>query len=370
MNQESLLTLDDTLPPPEKMAEIGRLRYVNDNEPGYRRRRWGRGFTYLNSAGQHVHDPALRQRFEALIIPPAWTDVWICETEDGHIQVTGRDEKGRKQYIYHPRWEAVRDEVKFAHMLPFGLALPGLRTQVEQDLRKRKFTRQKVAALVVRLLDETLLRIGNEAYALENESYGLTTLQMEHTAVSNRSVIFHFPGKGGKDQEVHVNSPRLARLVKQCQELPGQTVFQYQDEEGDLQAITSTDVNSYLQTYMGQSFSAKEFRTWGATVVATTALAAAAPPTSPTAAKKALNEAIKEAAAALGNTPTVCRRYYVHPAIPAAYESGALAAVTAALQTGEQPVIAGLSDMETAVVTVLAESNNHLITAVAYEDGE
>jgi DNA topoisomerase I len=339
------------------MAEIGRLRYVNDGEPGYYRRRRGRGFTYLDAAGQHVKDSALRQRFDALAIPPAWTNVWICGTENGHIQATGRDEKGRKQYIYHPRWEVVRDEVKFAHMLPFGLALPALREQVEQDLRRRSLTREKVLALVVRLLDETLLRIGNEAYALENGAYGLTTLQMEHTAVSSQTITFHFPGKGGKDQKVRVTSPRLARQLKKCQELPGQTVFQYLDEEGQLQPITSTDVNNYLQTYMGQSFSAKEFRTWGATVIVATALAETEPPTSATAVKKAINQAVREAANALGNTPTVCRRYYVHPTILAAYETGRLTAVTAPLQTGAVDVMEGLSVMETAVVTLLEQSN-------------
>jgi len=338
----------------KELATLAQLCYVSDEQPGFHRRRSGRGFTYLDTKGNTVKDKDLRQRFKSLVIPPAWTDVWICALPDGHIQATGRDDKGRKQYIYHSRWEKVRDEVKFNQLLAFGEALPRLREQVEEDLRGRGLSRPKVIALVVRLLDETYLRIGNVAYAEANNSYGLTTLHNDHTTVNGSQVLFSFPGKGGKQQEVTMRNRRLARLVQKCHDLPGQMLFQYVAEDGSYQPLTSTDVNAYLQEKTGQPFTAKMFRTWGATVTVTDYLATLPPPPSESAAQKNVALAIKQAAAALGNTPTVCRQYYVHPAIVTAYMSGELAAAIADPEDlTTLPTESGLSAVETLILTLL-----------------
>jgi DNA topoisomerase-1 len=339
-------------PVPAAIADRAGLCYVHDSEPGYQRKRWGRGFTFLDKTGNHITDKK-KQRLEALAIPPAWTDVWICAKANGHIQVTGRDEKGRKQYIYHPDWDEMRDQVKFNRLEAFGEALPHLRTQVKKDLRRHNLSQQKVTALVVHLLDETLLRIGNVAYAEENGSYGLTTLQDDHTAVSGSTITFSFPGKSGKDQEITLQDRRLARLVRQCQELPGQHLFQYLDEAEELHAITSTDVNDYLRTHTGQDFTAKEFRTWGATVAAASKLATLDVPESESEAKKNVITAVKHAAQALGNTPTVCRQYYIHPAIVQAYASGELVRVLQDIQAGKIKRAEELSEIETAVLALV-----------------
>jgi DNA topoisomerase-1 len=343
----------DTPLPPDQVAKLARLRYVNDGEPGYSRKRKGRGFMYVDEEGVPVKDKALHGRFAALVIPPAWTDVWICARPNGHIQATGRDEKGRKQYIYHTRWGQVRNEAKFHHLCAFGEALPALRTQVEQHLRLRQLSREKVVALVVRLLDATLLRIGNMAYANENESYGLTTLQDEHTAVSGSTITFYFRGKSGKQQQVTLQDRRLARLVKQCQDLPGQDLFQYTADDGTYHTITSTDVNDYLHRHMGQAFTAKEFRTWGATVVAAETLATLGAAETEQEGKKNVVTAVKQAAQALGNTPTVCRQYYIHPAIFEAYLNGNLLTAVTAAQSGKMKSKEGLTAMETAVLSLL-----------------
>ncbi len=335
------------------VAAMAHLCYVSDEEPGYTRKAWGRGFTYLDAEGNTVKDPALRERFQALVIPPAWIEVWICAAPDGHIQATGRDDKGRKQYIYHERWAEMRDEVKFSHLVAFGEALPALRAQVEEDLRGRALTLTKMTALVVRLLDETRLRIGNTAYAEANNSYGLTTLHNEHTDVNGSEVTFHFPGKGGKLQEVTVRDRHLARLVKKCQELPGQMLFQYKNGDGLYQTVTSTDVNLYLQEKMGQAFTAKAFRTWGATVAAASHLASLPPPESDKETQKNIIAAVKHAAAVLGNTPTVCRQYYIHPAILQAYETGAFVDAAADPADDPSPIPTALSATETLVLTLL-----------------
>lgn len=339
-----------------KMAEKAGLQYVHDAEPGLRRKRWGRGFTYLDKKGKHITNSRQRERLDSLAIPPAWTDVWICADPQGHIQATGQDEKGRKQYIYHPEWEKVRNEVKFNRLAAFGQVLPGLRAQVKEDLQARKLSQQKVTALIVRLLDDTLLRIGNPAYAAENDSYGLTTLQDEHTAVSGSQIIFSFPGKSGKQQEAALQDRQLARLVRRCQELPGQHLFQYIGEDGDIHAITSTEVNDYLRSHTGQDFTAKEFRTWGATIAAASKLAELGGPQTEQEGKKNVVTAVQHAAELLGNTPAVCRQYYIHPAIAEAYVEGKLAHVVQEMQSGKIAVEAGLSEMETAVILLLLPS--------------
>jgi DNA topoisomerase-1 len=338
---------------PAELADLAGLRYVNDDEPGCARKPWGRGFTYYDEKGKRVTDQERRQTFEALVIPPAWTDVWICASPDGHVQATGRDEKGRKQYIYHPRWEEVRDQVKYERLAEFGETLPQLRDQVAQDLRSRSLSQRKVTALVVRLLDETLLRIGNESYVEENGSYGLTTLQKEHATISGSHLNFSFLGKSGKEQEVILRNKRLASLVQRCQELPGQHLFQYTGEDGELHAISSTLVNDYLREWIGQDFTAKKFRTWGATVAAATRLVELGEPETEEMAKTNLVAAVKHAADLLGNTPAVCRQYYLHPAIEAAYKDGALIATIDDIQSGKGARKEGLSEMETAVLSLL-----------------
>jgi DNA topoisomerase-1 len=302
------------------MAKAAGLRYVSDSNPGYRRQRRGRGFVYYDWKGNVVHDVKLRDRFSQLVIPPAWKEVWICRQENGHILAVGRDEAGRKQYIYHPAWAQVRDQVKYSKLLRFGEALPELRQQVARDLRQRKLTRSKVTALVIALMEQTLIRIGNDEYARNNDSYGLTTLHDEHVHFDHNTVIFEFRGKSGKDHEIALRDRRLATLVKACQELPGQRLFQYYDEDGDLAALTSTDVNSYLREATSYDFTAKDFRTWGGTILAARLLYEAGPAESETAMKKQETATVKQVALALGNTPTVCRQHYIHPAVFAAYE--------------------------------------------------
>jgi len=306
------------------MAKAAGLRYVSDSHPGYRRQRRGRGFTYYDWKGNVVNDAKLRDRFNQLVIPPAWKEVWICRYETGHILAVGRDEAGRKQYIYHPAWAQVRDQVKYSKLLRFGEALPDLRQQVAHDLRQRKLTRSKVTALVITIMEQTLIRIGNDEYARQNDSYGLTTLQDDHVHFDHNTIIFEFRGKSGKDHEIALRDKHLAALVKACQDLPGQRLFQYYDEDGDLAALTSTDVNSYLREATSYDFTAKDFRTWGGTILAARLLHEAGPAESESAMKKQETAIVKEVAQALGNTPAVCRQHYIHPAIFAAYEQNQL----------------------------------------------
>lgn len=342
---------------PDDLVESAGLVYVSDSEPGFQRRRRGRGFTYLDPTGQVVRDPALRERFHTLAIPPAWQEVWICANPDGHLLATGRDDAGRKQYIYHPRWSAMRSQVKYERLRLFAEALPKMRTQVQHDLRKRALTREKVTALVVNLLEETMIRIGNEAYARQNETYGLTTLQDDHVEVSDGEVAFEFRGKSGKEHEIVVTDPRLARLVRACQELPGQQLFQYIDEDGAICGLTSTDVNEYLRTVTGCDFTAKDFRTWGGTVTAAHLLHEVGPAATEKEAERNVVQVIKGVAAKLGNTPAVCRQHYVHPTIVTAYTEGCLAPLYADIAAQPQP-IADLSADEAVVYALLSQQDN------------
>ena len=318
MNKELLRLNED----PEAAAAAAGLCYVHDDQPGIRRKRWGRGFTYLDPQGNHIKDPEERQRFAELAIPPAWSDVWISPDEKGHIQATGRDDKDRKQYIYHPCWQELRNETKFNRMLLLGEALPRLRAQIDEDLRKRGTPRERVVAAVVRLLQETLIRVGNAEYARENNSYGLTTMRTKHLDLEGTKLHFEFRGKSGKMQRVDVRDPRVARVVKQCQELPGYELFQYVDEAGERHRIESGDVNDYVRAATGENFTAKDFRTWGGTVHAVRALQQLGPCEAEDQADKNIVKLFEMVAAELGNTPAVCRRYYVHPAIPAACREG------------------------------------------------
>jgi len=321
---------------PSTLAEAADLVYVSDSEPGFHRRRCGRGFTYMDAAGNTVRDPQLRERFAALAVPPAWREVWICANPQGHLLVTGRDDAGRKQYIYHPRWVAMRDQVKYERLRLFGEALPKLRTQVQADLRKQSLTQEKVTALVINLLEETLIRIGNEEYARQNETYGLTTLHDEHVEFENKAVIFEFRGKSGKEHEIAVKDRRLARLVRACQELPGQQLFQYIDENGEVCGLTSTQVNVYLRTVTGCDFTAKDFRTWGGTVTAARLLHQTGPGATQKESERNIAQVIKQVAEELGNTPAVCRQHYVHPAILKTYLAGHLSSVYASVAQSQK----------------------------------
>lgn len=309
---------------PQELAEAAELSYVGNGQPGYVRLRRGRGFTYRDAQGRTVRDPKLRKRFAALAIPPAWTDIWICPDPNGHILATGRDSAGRKQYIYHPRWGEVRGGVKYGRLRAFGEALPALRRQVATDLRRRTLSREKVTALVIRLMEETLIRIGNDEYARHNDSYGLTTMQDEHVEIDGSSLVFEFRGKSGKEHEVALRDRRLAQLVKACQELPGQRLFQYVDSAGELCSLTSTEVNHYLRSATGEEFSAKDFRTWGGTVLAARTLHEIGPGKDSAQIKQNVTAAVAQIAEALGNTPAICRQHYIHPVILSAYENGAL----------------------------------------------
>jgi DNA topoisomerase-1 len=309
---------------PIESARMAGLRYVSDHTPGIRRERQGDTFRYLDSNGRVIEDPAELERFKSLGIPPAWEDVWICPKPNGHIQATGRDAKGRKQYRYHPRWRATRDETKYGRMLAFGRALPQIRARVAQDLRRRDLSREKVLATVVRLLETTLIRVGNREYARSNKSYGLTTMRDKHVIVDDAKVTFKFRGKSGKHHSITLNDRRLARIVKRCRDLPGYELFQYIDERGQQQTIGSADVNDYLREITGQDFTAKDFRTWAGTVLAAMALRELAPHSSATEAKRNVVRAIEHVAEQLGNTPSICRKCYVHPAVLDAYLDGSL----------------------------------------------
>jgi DNA topoisomerase-1 len=299
------------------------LRYVTDRSPGIRRLRSGRGFRYIGPDGS-IRDRDEIARIRALAIPPAWTDVWISADPRGHLQAVGRDARGRKQYRYHPKWRVGRDNDKYVHMLAFARRLPQIRERVEVDLARPGLPRERVLALVVRLLELTHLRVGNEAYARLNRSFGLSTLRDRHVQVRSSTIKFRFMGKSGKLHEVGIRDRRLARLIRRVQELPGQALFEYLDEEGERRAVGSDDVNDYLGEISGTDVTAKDFRTWAATVLAFRALRSAPTTEHATAARRTINAAIDQVAARLGNTRAVCRSAYVDPSILEAWEDGAL----------------------------------------------
>jgi DNA topoisomerase-1 len=307
---------------PIQSARLAGLRYIGAPCEGITRRRTGRGFSYRDASGQRVIDLETLRRIRALAIPPAWTDVWICPSPNGHVQAFGRDARGRKQYRYHARWRETRDETKYARMLAFARVLPRIRAQVERDLARPGLPREKVLATLVRLLETTLIRIGNEAYARTNKSYGLTTLRERHVDVNGSQVRFSFRGKAGKEHVIDLRDPRMARIVRSLLELPGRDVFQYLDEDGTRRAVDSNDVNAYLNEITGADFTAKDFRTWAGTVLAARALDEVRVFTSAREAKRNIVRAVERVAARLGNTPAICRRSYVHPEVLQAYLDG------------------------------------------------
>ncbi len=309
---------------PHESAKIAGLRYVTPYGRGITRKKAGRGFVYLDADGQPVTDREELERFRSLVIPPAWTNVWICASKVGHLQAVGRDARGRKQYRYHPAYRSVRDATKFLRMVAFGEALPDIRKRVQADLELPGLPKTKVVATVVKLLETTCIRVGNEEYAKENDSYGLTTLREEHVEISGRKIHFHFRGKSGLTHDVDLADRRLAKIVQQCQDLPGEELFHYVDDEGAVCKIYSEDVNEYLREITGQEFTAKDFRTWVGTGHAAIQLQSIGPASSETEAKKNLVTAVKAVAAKLGNKPSTCRKYYIHPAVLESYSSGEL----------------------------------------------
>jgi DNA topoisomerase-1 len=326
-----------------------RLLYVSDRDPGYHRQRRGARFAYVNDAGRPLRDARVLQRIRALAIPPAYTDVWICRSPHGHLQATGRDARGRKQYRYHEQWRARRDADKYDRVVAFSEQLPQLRRRVTADLRLPGLAREKVLAAVVRLLEASLIRVGNEEYARANGSFGLTTLQNDHAEVRGEKVEFRFRGKSGKFHRVRLEDARLARLVRRCQDLPGQTLFQYLDADGAPQNVRSDDVNAYIRSIAGNEFSAKDFRTWAGTVLTAMLLGARDTPPSAGAAKAQVAAAIREVAQRLGNTPKVCQACYVHPRVLEAYLGGRLRMPKLARRRAQT----GLSAAERAVQRLL-----------------
>lgn len=320
-----VVSLPEIVTDPVQSAKEAGLRYVTDAQPGILRQRRGKGFRYVGPDGQPVRDKETLARIRSLVIPPAWTQVWICANPRGHLQATGRDAKGRKQSRYHPRWREVRDETKYEKMLLFGTALPRIRERVEEDLKVPGLPRNKVLATIVRLMEQTLIRVGNEEYARENHSYGLTTMREKHVQVDGWTVTFKFRGKSGVLHTVGVHDRRIANIIRRCQDIPGYELFQYMDENGEPHAVDSADVNQYLREISNEDFTAKDFRTWSGTVLASLALREFEEFQSQTQAKKNMVQAIKAVAQRLGNTPAVCRKCYVHPAVLDCYMAGTLA---------------------------------------------
>lgn len=353
---------------PKQDAKAAHLRYVTDEKPGIRREgNVEEGFRYYDPQGQEITDEKTLARIHSIGLPPAYTNVWICPQENGHLQATGYDARGRKQYRYHVRWQEVRDGNKYDRMLNFGDALPQVRARMEHDLGLPGLPREKVLAAVVRLLEETRIRVGNREYARTNESFGLTTLRNEHVDVTSGGKLhFHFRGKSGKTHEINIKDPRVARVVRKCQELPGQDLFEYVDEEGLRHHITSSDVNDYLHEIAGEEFTAKDFRTWSGTVLAALCLLEIGPCENKTQGKKNVTTAVKQVAERLGNTPAVCRKAYIFPGVIEAYMDGTINE-SLCLTPGDDPIAnhpaGGLSDAEKAVLEFLRERSQD--TAVA-----
>nr|WP_232298916.1 DNA topoisomerase IB [Granulicella tundricola] len=311
---------------PMASAEAAGLRYVTDAEPGIHRRKTAGGFRYVDAAGKAVRDAKMLGRIKSLVIPPAWSDVWISARADGHLQATGRDVRGRKQSRYHPHWRTVRDETKYERMIQFAGALPGIRKRVEHDLALPGLPREKVLATIISLMEATLIRVGNAEYARENKSYGLTTMRNKHVEVDGSKITFSFQGKSRVHHTIDLQDRRLASIVRRCEELPGYRLFQYVDREGNHHAIDSADVNEYLHAITGEHFTAKDFRTWAGSVLAAEMLRGFEPFSSESEAKKNVVQAIAAVAGRLGNTPSVCRKCYVHPAVLESYLGSAISA--------------------------------------------
>jgi DNA topoisomerase-1 len=356
----------ETIVDPRDAAETAGLAYVSDETPGIRRRKSGKGFTYTKPDGTKVSDKATLERIRSLAIPPAYTEVWICPKANGHIQATGRDAKGRKQYRYHAAFREVRESTKYEHMLEFARGLPAIRKTIDEHMSLRGLPREKVLATVVHLLENTLIRVGNSDYVKQNKSYGLTTLRDPHVKVEGGELRFQFKGKSGKTWKLQVKDRRIARIVKACQDLPGQDLFQYIDDDGEQLSITSADVNAYLKEITGRDITAKDFRTWAGTVLAALALAEFEAFDNQAKAKKNIREAIEKVASRLGNTPSICRKCYVHPEVFACYlDGGLLLDVKEQIETQLREDLANLKPEEAAVLTLLQERLSREVATAA-----
>jgi DNA topoisomerase-1 len=346
-----------SLPEPAESAKAAGLRYVYDSRPGLARHRTRTGFRYTTPDGHPVRDKDTLARIKSLVIPPAWVDVWICPLANGHLQATGRDARGRKQSRYHPRWREVRDQSKYEHMLHFGATLPTIREPVHHDLARPGLPREKVLATIVRLLETTYIRVGNSEYARQNNSFSLTTLRRRHVAIDGAKLTFHFKGKSGVEHTINLTDRRLARIVKACNETPGYELFEYLDHDGNPHAVNSTDVNDYLRDISGEHFTAKDFRTWAGTVLACALLHDCETCDSPsqTQLKKNIVVAIKSVSQRLGNTPSVCRKCYVHPAVLDSYLSGSLTSILSALNPPKSTSPHALNPEETALMHLLQQ---------------
>ena len=341
-------------PPGQDHARLVGLRYVNDAGPGIARRRRGTGFIYLTAEGVRINDELTIVRIQMLAIPPAYERVWICPQANGHLQATGYDAIGRKQYRYHAQWQAIRSQTKFSRMLEFAAGLPRLRKQVDRELRRDTLDRSRVLATAVRVLDTTLIRVGNDRYTAQHGSYGLTTLQDQHVDIRGAHLSFNFLGKSKQQRELHVDDPILAKIVRRCRDLPGQRLFQYTDPNGEIGSLDSADVNTDLHTLTGQEITAKDFRTWGGTVHAAVTLARMGPAASKTQTERNIVQAIKEVATRLGNRPATSRKYYVHPVVLDAYRDGTLMQFMApTADPARPPPRAALKPEEKAVVALL-----------------
>jgi DNA topoisomerase-1 len=335
-------------------ARAASLRYVSLDEPGIFRRGANKSFSYVDARGKRVKDAATLLRISKLGIPPAWGNVWICKTEDGHVQCTGFDVRGRKQYRYHAKWREVRDGAKYDEALRFGEALPKLRSKIARDLGSESLTRDAVIAAALRMMDRTHIRVGNERYTEQNKSYGLTTLLAKHASISGTTIELHFRGKSGKDRHAKVHDEKLVKILKRCREIPGQRLFQYRDAAGEVHSITSGCVNDYIFEATGARFTAKEFRTWTATVGAANLLFGCERAASPTHGKKIVKDAITRVASELGNTHAICKKSYVHPAIIDAYMNGSLhAKMKRALKEASRTRVMNLAREELAVLGLL-----------------
>ena len=341
-------------------ARSAHLRYVSDAEQGFARRRRGKSFAYVRPNGEAVRDPATIARIRSLAIPPAWKDVWICSTPNGHLQATGRDARGRKQYRYHPRWREAQDQHKYDRLIAFAKTLPKIRRAVAHDLRRRGLPREKVLAAAVKLLETTLIRVGNDEYARDNHSFGLTTMHDEHVKIRGATIRFDFRGKHGIEHEIDLKDRRLAAIVHACRELPGHELFQYLDEKGEVRDVGSGDVNDYLRQIAGDDFTAKDFRTWAGTALAAQALREFQDFDSAAAAKRNITKAIEHVAERLGNTQAICRKCYVHPAVIEAYMDRSLLE-TLKRQTEKElrGTLHRLSSEEAAVLALLQQRMEH-----------
>lgn len=346
----------EALKDPVISAKAVGLRHVSDEKPGIRRESSGKGFRYRGPDGKIVRDQQTLKRIKSLAIPPAWTEVWICPDGNGHLQATGRDDRRRKQFRYHPRWREIRDETKYARMIAFARALPKIRRRVKKDLGLGGLPRNKVLATVVRLLEVSLIRVGNDEYARENKSFGLTTMRNQHVDVKSSTLRFHFRGKSGKWHKVDIHDARLAKIVERCQDLPGQELFQFVDDDGERRDVRSEDVNEYIREISGEDFTAKDFRTWAGTVLAAMALREFKKFNTKAEAKKNLVSAIETVAEKLGNTPAVCRKCYIHPHVLDSYLDGTLAeALKHRVEAEILRSVRGLPPEEAAVLGLLQQ---------------